>query len=595
MKRLKTIYNKMASGISAAVSRFPFTVLCLAATAALVCYLIGLDKSAPQNVEKLIFTLGVGAFIGMVAQFSFEGFSRLSNSKLLVYGVAALLTAGYFVILWPAPEISAEIIIRSLVAVFAMICAVLWIPAFRGRTDFNVVSLIHFKSFITSFLFSSVLSGGTAAILFAVDTLLIRVDDNAYGYSMTVIWIIFAPIYYLSRLPIFQADCKDKEACIDSAAGYPRVLEILVSYIAIPLFTAYTIVLLVYFIKILATTQWPSGQLGPMVLVYSAAGVVLFVLASLPENRFAHLFRIIFPKVWIPIVIMQMVSVWIRINAYGITESRYYVALFAVFSLISAIFLSLRSVSKNRYIALLAAAFAIFSIIPPIDAFSVSRNSQINRIEGILQAEGMLSEGVLISKPKASDETKREVTNIIQYLENNSSTEYISWLPKDFEMYRDMKKNFGFDPSYYYQPNDDYRFFYAALDTGIPLDISGYDVSMIVSSHMNVNDKKDFAFEIDDKNYTLTANRISRSDMELTVQDQSGIRLIELSLLDYAESMKNKSLGGKDMLPPNEMTHVKTENGAEIKIIFQNITMENIGENDFYADYAAYVLVKVAD
>jgi len=27
---------------------------------------------------------------------------------------------------------------------------------------------------------------------------------------MTVIWIIFAPIYYLSRLPIFQADCKDK-------------------------------------------------------------------------------------------------------------------------------------------------------------------------------------------------------------------------------------------------------------------------------------------------------------------------------------------------------------------------------------------------
>ena len=83
--------------------------------------------------------------------------------------------------------------------------------------------------------------------------------------------------------------------------------------------------------------------------------------------------------------------------------------------------------------------------------------------------------------------------------------------------------------------------------------------------------------------------------MELTAQDQSGIRLIELSFLDYAESMKNKSLGGKDMLPPNEMTHVKTENGAEIKIIFQNITMENIGENDFYADYAAYVLVKVTD
>ena len=86
---------------------------------------------------------------------------------------------------------------------------------------------------------------------------------------------------------------------------------------------------------------------------------------------------------------MQMVSVWIRLEAYGVTVARYYVGIFGVFSLAAAIFLSFRPISKNRYIAQMAAAFAIVSIIPPGDAFSVSRGSQNGRIEAILQSEGI--------------------------------------------------------------------------------------------------------------------------------------------------------------------------------------------------------------
>ena len=591
MKRLKTLVYQMLKGLTTAISRFPFTVGCLVVTAALVCYLIAEDITPHLTLEKLIFALGVGAFIGMVAQFSIENFEKLRNFGLVVYGIALLLTAGYFAIIWPSPDISAEILTRSFVAIFAMTCAVLWIPAFRQKNDFDVVALVHFKSFFVSALYSGVLSAGIAAILFAVDTLLFPVNDKSYAYMMAIIWIVFAPLYYLSLLPRFNGDRKEGNRRL-RFEEYPRFLEILVSYIAIPLFTVYTIVLLAYFAKILVSSEWPSGQLGPMVLIYSAVGVVLFVLASLPENGFARLFRMVFPKIWIPIIIMQMVSVWIRLDAYGITVARYYVSLFAVFSLVSAVFLSFRPVSKNGYIALLAAAFAIVSILPPVDAFSVSRNSQIDRIETILQAEGMLSEGILNPKSTASDETRREVTNILQYLDGNSSTDYIAWLPNDFNMYSDMKDSFGFEPYYYNEPGDNPRFFYASLDTDIPLDISGYDVSMVIGSYVEINDEKVFTFRIEDKEYKLISKRISRSDMEVWAEDQSGTRLVEANLLKYAEPMKDMTSAGKDVLPPEAMTNVESENGAEMKIIFQHVSLDNIGQEDFYADYTAYVLFR---
>jgi len=79
----------------------------------------------------------------------------------------------------------------------------------------------------------------------------------------------------------------------------------------------------------------------------------------------------LFPKVMIPVVVMQLISVGIRLNAYGITESRYYVVLFGIFSILMGILLSRRNRFKYSVIALFAAIFAVLSVVPPFDAFAV--------------------------------------------------------------------------------------------------------------------------------------------------------------------------------------------------------------------------------
>jgi hypothetical protein len=172
MKYIKRFFQFLKKGIMNATLRFPLTVASFVGVSILVCYMIWLSYPSPLLLDKLIFALLVSAILGMVAQFALERFERLSGYRWGIYGIAVLLAAGYFLLLLPAPEISAAVAIRTLVAVFAMICAVLWLPSEKNGADFNRVALVHFKAIFTSVLYAAVLSAGSAAIIVAVDILL---------------------------------------------------------------------------------------------------------------------------------------------------------------------------------------------------------------------------------------------------------------------------------------------------------------------------------------------------------------------------------------------------------------------------------------
>jgi len=586
MHRFAEAIATIIRGLFLAASRFPLTIVCLTFAAILMCYMISLHQAPELIIQKLMFTLVLGAFLGIVAQFSCERFTRLSKLRLLVYGLSAVLTVGYYLILLPAPSISFEVQIRTFIAVFAMFCAFLWVPSYQGKANFNVIALINFKSVFTSVLYSGVLAAGTAAIIAAIDVLLFNVNSDTYGYMMTIVWVLFAPIYYLSLLPRFNSEAESDRKAVQQAGEYPKFLEILVSYISIPLLMAYTLVLAAYFIKILVTLKWPSGQLGIMVLIYSAAGLIIYVLASQLENRFAVWYRSIFPKVIIPVVIMQLISVAIRLNAYGVTESRYYVTLFGIFSLVCGIALSFLPVSKNGIIALLAAGFAVFSVIPPIDAFTVSRVSQITRLESMLSAEGVLAKGKLTPKEDVSVKLRAESTNILSYLEQRDYIEKIKWLPADFRT-SDMKSALGFEPSYLGSVNN----FYANLDMQKPFSISGYDVSVNTYLNRGVgNVQPSFDLEVRGVKYRLTFERVSEQEVRVMVKNTAGAELVGTGLYDFTKSLTASGTMGKDSLPPEKMTFDVENNGYKLRIMLQNVNVTYGNGTDSGVDYSLWVM-----
>lgn len=588
MKRIKEAMIKILRGLYEAVARFPLTVVCLLGAASLICYMISLHHEPQLLIQKLMFTCLLGAFLGVAAQFSCERFERLARLRLAVYGLSAILTLGYYLILAPAPSISFEVQIRTFVAVFAMFCIFLWVPSYRHQADFNTIALTHLKSAFTSVLYSGVLSAGCASIIAAIDTLLFNVNEDAYSYMMTIIWVLFATIYYLSLLPRFNSEDAAHREYAEHMGQYPKLLEILVSYIAIPLLTAYTMVLTAYFIKILATLKWPSGQLGTMVLAYSAAGLIIYVLASWLENRFAFWYRRIFPKVLIPVVIMQLISVGIRINAYGITESRYYVVLFGIFTIACGVLLSFKPVSKNGIIALLAAGFAIFSVLPPLDTFTVSRNSQINRLENMLAQEGILAGGKLTPKAEVPLNLRIESTSILFYLERRNYTKDVKWLPAEFKTINKMKSTLGFEPAY---ADIDTGNFFASLDMQKPFAINGFDSFVNVSfySGMPKGNQPDCDLEVRGEKYKLSFTTVSAQDVRVSVKNAQGAELVGTNLYKYAKNLKGISNTPKEMIAPDKMTINVINNGCKLRIIFQHVNL-NYDPNDPRAEYSVFIL-----
>lgn len=586
MKRLIKMLSKMAHGLFKAVSRFPLTVACLLGAAGIIIYMIWANEEPSLFIQKLIFTFLFGGVLGVATQTACERFDFMGKRRATSFIIAATITACYHLILIPAPEINMEVAVRTFVAIFAMICAFLWLPSFKGKANFNAVCLTSFKFIFTSILYAGVIFAGSMAILATIDSLLFAVEFEVFGTVAVIIWVLFAPIFYLSLLPDFSSSDEKEREHAESASRCPKYLEVLISYILIPLLTAYTAVLAAYFLKILFTLKWPSGQLGYMVLFYSAVGLIVYVLASLIENRFAEVYRKLFPKVLIPVVIMQLISVGIRVNAYGITESRYYVTLFGIFSVTCAIILSFKPTSKNGIIALFAAGFAIFSVIPPVDAFTVSRISQTSRLESMLVAEGMLKDGVLTPKTDVPDDTKREVTNIVQYLYNRGYIENIKWLPLSFNPYSQMKDVLGFVAYYGHGRDGELTYMSAHLDMQLPLDISGYDV--ITDPYNNTFNKY---LNIRGVAYTLQIERKSAYEKNVSVINQEGDVLISTPLFEQAKMIALTSSEQNYNLPPDKMTFSLENNGYSLKIVFQHINL-TLSENEEikYADYIFYVM-----
>ncbi|MBP1761537.1 MAG: hypothetical protein H6Q64_1079 [Firmicutes bacterium] len=586
MKRLLGAIKGIIQGLVKAISRFPLTVLCLVAATSLVCYMISLDKSPDILIQKLLFTCLMGAFLGVAAQFSCERFERLARFRLLVYFGAVVLVGAYYLSLGSSPSIEFDVQIRTFVAVFAMFCFYLWVPSYRDGFNFESIALIHVKAAFTSVLYSAVLSAGCASIIATVDILLFNINDDAYGYTMSIIWILFAILYYLSLLPKFNSEDESDREYARMESEYPRLLEILISYIAVPLVTIYTLVLVAYFIKILVTMHWPSGQLGPMVLAYSTAGLIIYILAGRLENRPTSLYRLIFPKVLIPIVIMQLVSVAIRLNAFGVTESRYYVALFGIFSIVCAVILSIRPIARNSIIVLLAAGFALISIIPPIDAFTVSRVSQTTRLENLLQAEGVLADGKISPKADVSMDLRIETTNILQYLQNRKYTGKIAWLPANFDLYKDMKNTFGFETAYPEYPGQaDY--FYAATKMDEVIGIKGYDIMYNGHSYrgQGKNEVTPVNFTIDNEKYQLSITRMSTQETRVAVKDAAGKELVGTGLYDFVQSLRGVTEQSKGSLSSEEMTLVTEKNGYKLYILFQDVNVTYGNSTDAGADY----------
>ena len=599
MKIVDKLQEKL-SGLVEALSRYPVTVIFLLAAAVVNALAINWEV----DYSKYILTLMVGASLGFTLQAAWERFFEKNIHRVALMGIGLILTLGYFLIVRQYTNTSLETWIRTSVALFALFIAYIWVPVIKSKVSYNESFMAAFKSFFNALLFSAVLFTGITLIIGAIDLLLFRVPDKSYMHALNIIGIIFAPIYFLSLIPVYPGVSDNNRSPewleqhqekIRKTCACPKFLEILISYIIIPLLSVYTIILIIYIGTNITAEFWTDNRLEPMLVGFAIAVILVYILASTLENKFAVLSRKIFPKVLVPIVLFQIAASVLKTQETGITYGRYYVILFGIFAAITGVLLSFMPVRKNGIVAALLIGFSLVSIVPPVDAFTVSRINQEAMLKTVLAENNMLQDNTVIPNASISEGDRKIISDTVSYLGMMDYTKDIAFLGKDFNPYDDFYTTFGF----YRYAESPYgqQSIYLTLNQQAPINISGYDAFIVVNFYFKGNTSESLvsSFEKSGKTYTLSKDNTTDPGT-LTLSDESGQELISVNMKEVFDSFEPSAGGNyqisKDAISPDQATVTRENDKAAISFVAVNLTIDKSNsEQPYSGDF--YVLIKI--
>lgn len=587
MKLLKTVLGKLG-GISKAIVRFPMAFLALVTLTTINAVSIENNHDFSKQILSLVFAV----FCFIVADILSEHFGKAILTKIIFNFIAAVISIGYYLFVLSLDNISMSLRVETIVTIFALFISFIWVPSINGRADFNDVFMSIFKAFFTSAFYSAIIWGGISLIIAAVDTLLVKVNENAYAHTANIIWVVWAPMLMLSLVPVFSDDEIEDEK-IQKACSCPRFLEILLSYVLVPLVSIYTLVLLLYIVKTIFTKNWNDNLLEPMVLSYCIAVLLLYILLSNLINRFAITFRKIFPKILAPIALFQIVSSMIIVSSEGIIHSRYFVLMFGLYAVICGILLSIIPTRKNGIIAILAIAFALVCITPKIDAFSTSYASQSSIIQNILKKNNMLNDNNITPNANVSEDDKINLTRAVLYFESVNELKRLEFLPKNFEAYKDFKSIFGFDTINVYTQNEQTSKSFT-LDSSQLIEIGSYDYLSNINLQMpeQIIDQVCGSLNKNGNNYKLLLN-VKDDNGTISIKDAGGNEIISVPLETIFDRINDiETVSMKGQVSAEKLTFDFENSAAKIRIVFRDVSIYNSGsEMNRYAN--AFVLVSI--
>lgn len=577
--KIISVLNKTSVEIYKSVKRFPVTIA-LSTAVIIVMIMIsetqyggGYDNPIIKSLTRLAMVFALGIPVSLCIKLLFERYKKWSVSfKLLVYALASgALVVYYFSLLKDLEMVS---MVRYVALSFAFYLGFLFIPNINKKDDFELYIIKIISRFFITLIYAIVLFLGLAAIIFTINELLgIAIQDKSYYYTWLFIAGIFSPVFFLAGVPQFDESLEDYK--------YPNFFKILLLYIVMPLLSIYMVILYIYFAKIIITRTWPIGLVSHLVLWYSAiCAAIIFLIAPLKNNVWVDKFIFFLPKLMLPILVMMFISMGIRINAYGITENRYFVMILGIWVFCMMLYISFRKVHRNVILPISLSIIAIISVFGPLSSFTVSKFSQNSRMSGILARNEMLVNNKIIeAKADVSEKDKKEISAILQYFERNHSLNDVKYLEKGFEL-KDMEKTFGFtykDPDQY--NIDESYFSYSTNQSPEALDISGYE----------------YLFDMRTNKNTLT-----HGDLKVEFIKQKGevniIRtkdtLYSLELLELVKQLKSKYPTGQGV-DQKELIYDLENEFVRLKFIFFNIYgSDNLGEESIRIDGTDfYVLV----
>lgn len=234
----------------------------------------------------------------------------------------------------------------------------------------------HALHVVTQLFFGVVISGLLTLAVLVISAsffYIFGIDEpkHYYEHVYQFIWFFIAPQVCFTL--ISQGE--------DEVSEPVKVVRLILNFILSPAVIIYTIILYVYFIKIVVVWDLPKGGVAWMVM-----GFVTVALAGrlmqyvLNEHHYDWFYRR-FTWIAIPPLIMYWVGSIYRIRLYSFTESRFYLMVAGVLMTLFVLMLLWRRTRWFQLMALIfGAAVIVFTYIPGISAKSIGFACQKARL-----------------------------------------------------------------------------------------------------------------------------------------------------------------------------------------------------------------------
>lgn len=385
------------------LNRYPMASFSAFIVTIVLINLVELQGNYQDN--PIAITLIKIAFVASLGVVMFPAL-RLLRTHWLMIVLGIGLLAGYYYIL-PSDITASEsnIFVRHFFLMVAFFIMLIWAPfALLSISNRNIWEWTQnlIVALVSSIFFSLILFGGLSLALFSVSRLFeIEIASERYIQVAIAVFGFYGINIFLSQVP--------KYVLLLQTKVYSKAEIIFTKYILTPLTLGYFLILYLYTAKVLITMSWPKGILAWIIVIFSFVAILTYLFwTPLKKN---HRFN---RYIWIAILIQTLMlglAIGIRVEEYGITESRYFMALYGIWLLMMSLYFILVKNVHYKWLFLTVSLLLISSQFGTYSAAEVSKRSQQDRLQHYLSNLQPMSE-------QSDLKSRYEISEIIQYLYN---------------------------------------------------------------------------------------------------------------------------------------------------------------------------------
>ena len=239
---------------------------------------------------------------------------------------------------------------------------------------FEYVSRI-FENFLKMGIVYIILQIGLNSLIFIFFHLILE-SSNKIIVVMQKTQIILAG-FYLTPMILLSITKIQKECS--------KVIKNIVSYVITPLIIISYLIIYAYILKIILKNAIPQNMIFVLITSIFCISYFTWTVCFSIENKAVNKVSKILPIVFIPLLILQIYSLFLRIIPYGITQHRYIGLMILVFEILAIIFSLLKNRKYESNIILGAISIIIIGYVMPFinitDLSEFSKNHKAKEIE----------------------------------------------------------------------------------------------------------------------------------------------------------------------------------------------------------------------